>query len=284
MKLRFLIALAGFAAYLSYGQEPTAALSLEFVDPTVTDFPGGLGVPETFEFSAGGRVYGSFRVGGFEIRGEAGQISLEYQITPVDCLGQALVEPLRGRVQRRYPRQEGASLPLIRFEFQVPEFPWPGEAKMRVTVTDKFSTRIARTEIPFYIRNDSGEPPTGFEISDFHFYSSEFNSEFLQEPTFRPGDEVWGRFLLSGYEVTGRNQYEIEYGIMVRNAAGGLVLNVPRAVAESKESFYRKAYVPAFSSVRLERNIKPGVYSFVIAAKDGLGKREIKREFPFRIQ
>jgi len=237
------------------------------------------------QFGTGSMVFLSFRVAGFGQTDETGQVSLQYTIQAVDCNGNSFGPPSEGRYARRISREPGAPLPLIRTRLKVPEFAYPGRASFRITLTDRLSSETVYEEVPFSVQSDYPEPSGPFEILLPIILTSQDGPAAPPNPVFQPGSDVWLRFLLAGFQWhRERSQYDLSYGITVAAANGRIVLQVPSAAAESSFSEYRKAYVPAIASVRLERTIKPGPYHLIVTATDGVARAQVRADVPFRVE
>jgi hypothetical protein len=257
------------------------AEDLAIVKTVVSEFAGGPAVSQDHEFTTGQRVHFSFAVSGFPKKDGTASLLLDYVVEPVDCLGVLFDRPVEGRLILTTRRSESRPIQGL---FVIPLAPRAGEGKFRVTVHDRVSEQVARTEIPFNVASNLPEPGERFEVSGFQYFSSEYSDKPLSSPKFRPGETAWGRFQLSTYQTVENNRYRLSYGVTLRNKAGKVVFQEGQAVAESRESFYPRTHVPGVISVRLESNIQPGDYLLEIAAVDEIANARTSATFPLRVQ
>lgn len=262
----------------------TAALSaqeLAITGAAVSDRAAGTPVPQERTFLAGERVYVSFRIAGFRAAGDSSRIFLEYSIEAMDSLGNAFEQAFEGRMITATRRTE---TPPIRYGFELPRAPWPGEGKFRITVRDRIAETTAREEIGFQIGSDLPDKGGAFAVTALRIFSSEYSDQPVTDTAFRPGDSVWCRFVLSGYRMQVNHLYKVSYGVSLRDRSGRVIFSEPDAVSDTKESFYPRWYLPGLASVRLEPGIRPGVYKLSIAATDQIGNQNAAAETTIRVQ
>jgi hypothetical protein len=260
------------------------AQTLVITDPAVSDFAGGIGVAPEFEFGAGDRVHLLFRASGFKVDEANLSIAGDYTIDAVDCHGQLFVPPFTGKIAQQFRTLRFDWSEPVRFDFEVPSMPWPGEAKFRVTVRDTIGDRTVRTEIPFLIRSELGEPPPTLSIQRLRWFKSQYDAEALPlDAAYHRGDTISVRFLLGGFRTGINNKYDLQYGIALRSPAKRVILSAPEAAAESKEASYPRTHVDALLSFSLERSIKPGKYSLLISVRDKVGNQQTAAEYEFQI-
>jgi len=261
------------------------AQQLAVADLSVSDFQGGLVTPTGFQFRSGQTVYVSAAAAGFEIRGDDNLIHLEYRLEAVDCLGHPFQRPLTGRIYREFPRTENAAPPVFRGRFRIPDFPYPGEGHIRVSITDKFSGQVAHEEASFEVFSEFPDPAGEFEIARLRAVKSEFDATPVPSPVIAAGQAISVKFLLAGFRYrAAENDYDLRYGITILGPGGKQLLSVPAAAAESNAAFYQKPYVEGLASVRMERTVKPGNYTLVVSATDKIADQSVKASMPFRVQ
>ncbi|MDZ4801114.1 MAG: hypothetical protein SGI92_23395 [Bryobacteraceae bacterium] len=264
-------------------QNPPSGLKLELVDITVGEFSTSLRLPDNFGFLSGMPVYLSFRISGYDADPELSLVNLEYSVEFLDAVGNRFDKPITGRYSRRVSTLETAPLPFVRVQSTIPEYVHPGDAKFRVRVTDKRSRQTAEAEGAIPIRSDLPKTSGKFEILDLKLYRSEAQENpVTTDAAFAPGDVIWLRFLLAGFEWK-EHEFNLRYGINLLGKDGRTVLSVPEAAAERNASEYLRAYVPAVASIRLERTARPGPCTLIIHAVDGVAKQESKISLPFQI-
>jgi hypothetical protein len=262
---------------------PAAGQQLAIEEAAVSDFAGGMGLPEGYEFTAGQKAHLVAKVRGFKLD-ERRRISLEFTIDAVDCNGVGLAPPISGTIQRKVSERSQNWAPAIQAPVDIPAVPRAGIHAFHVRVTDKVAGQQASLEVPFAVASSFDEPAGTLTVERFRFYESEYAERPMAgDAGFRRGDSVWGRFLLSGFRMETNNRYDLHYSVSLKNAAGRTVFTETKAAAESKESFYPKTHVEGVISVALERSIRPGKYTLVIAASDDIGKQQATAGFAFRV-
>lgn len=254
---------------------------LQIVEGAVSETIDGGAVPETYEFSPGDIVHLSFQVSGFQ-RSERGEIQLAYVIEAVDCLGYSFELPHGEQVARPMPQSRNVTRP-IRFSMVLPNSPWPGDARFRVSLTDVLAGETVRTEFPFAVAGIPPDLSSGFRVAGFGVFSSEAAQQRLVSPVFRAGDTVWSRFSLAGFSRGERNRFSLGYSITLVNAGGRVVLSVPQAASQNEESYYPRWEVPGLINLHLETSIKSGIYTLIIEAVDEIGKSRARAEVPLRV-
>ena len=262
---------------------PAFGQQLAIEEAAVSDYPGGIGLPEGYEFTGGQKAHLLAKIRGFELD-EQRRMALDFSIEAVDCNGVQLAPPVGGTVQRRLAERDRNWAPVLEWPVDVPPVPRAGMHAFRVQVTDKIAGRRATLEVPFRVASSFDEPADNLAIERFRFYESEYAESPLEgDVAFRRGQSVWGRFLLSGFRMEANNRYDLHYGVSLKNASGRSVFNESKAAAESRESFYPKSHVDGVISVALERSIRTGPYTLVITATDNVGKQQATAEFAFRV-
>lgn len=253
---------------------------LAVIRTAVSEYPGGPAVLAEREFMPGQRVHLRFAVSGFRsVDGKAGL--LDYVVEPVDCLGVLFEKPFEGRQIVTTRRSESRPIDV---QFVIPQAPRAGEGKFRVTVHDRMSEQVARTEVAFNVFSDLPEPDDRFSVSGLQYFSSEYSDKPMKNPIFRPGDTALARFHLSTYRTIENNRYRLSCGVTLRNKSGKVVFQEQQAVSESREAFYPRTHVPGLIRVQLQPSIQPGDYVLEIAAVDEIAKATSLATFPLRIQ
>ena len=275
-------AIAAFGAQL-------LAQQIAVEDTVISDFQGGFGVPATYEFSSGQIVHLAFRVRGFQIATSeqprpTRRVALTYTVEAVDCSGRLLAPPRSGDVDQLLSARDPNWAPLIQHSVELPATPRAGTHSFWIRIQDKNSGATASMEVPFEVQSPFDNPSETLSVERFRFYKSSSAEERIEgAPVFRPGESVWGRFLLSGFRTGEGNRFDLSYAVSVRNSAGRVVLHAANAAAESRESFYPKTHVPGVVGVVLEQSIRRGSYVLVLTAVDAIGKQQVKAEYPFRV-
>lgn len=266
-------------AYLAFACSAWAQY-LDIEEVAVSDYEGGLGLPASFEFTAGQKVYLSFRIAGM---GQAdAKAALRYEVNYVDCEGRQVIPTMAANLRRTMSGRPWN--PVVRGAVEIPSAPRSGTHSFRIAVTDEVTKQTVYTSVPFEVRSDFEDPAETLSIVRFRFFRSDYSDTPLPvRPEFQRGNEIWGRFYLTGFRLNEKNEYNLQYGVSLRDTLGRIIFNEPAAASETKSFFYAKTHVPGVINVSLERSIKPGAYLLVISASDVIGNQKTAAEFPFRV-
>jgi hypothetical protein len=92
---------------------------------------------------------------------------------------------------------------------------------------------------------------------------------------------VWARFDITGFQYGPGNKIDVSYVTSVIAPSGKVLWTQPEPAIEQSESFYPKRYIPADFGIKLQSNIRPGVYTIAVSVKDAIGSQayEAKQEF-----
>ncbi len=261
------------------------ASGLEVVRAALHQYDGGPPLPSSYVFQAGDTIFLTFRIAGFKTSeiDEEDRLHLLYTITAADPGGVPIKEPVEGAVTATLTEQDKKKgwLPLVRYDALLPPTGPPGEYAVRIAVEDKLSGAKAEARVRFTMSGRSVEPSDTLTVRNFAFYRSETSIEPLRRPVYRPGDSVWARFDIVGYQFAGKNRFSIAYGIRVLRANGSLLFEQPVAAAEERESFYPERHIQGGFSLNLTSDLTAGDYSIVVTVTDKTGGQtyEIKQVF-----
>jgi hypothetical protein len=89
-----------------------------------------------------------------------------------------------------------------------------------VRITHEVAKTTASTDVPFEVRGREVAPSDTLAVRDFRFDREEDEREPLEKPAYRPGDSVWARFDLIGYQFGEGNRVDVAYGVAVMDADG----------------------------------------------------------------
>lgn len=283
MPHRFLaVALLGFAA----AYVPAASGSqLEIVNTAVHQYEGGPGVPGGFEFFPGDPVFFSFRIAGFRSVEEDDEerIRLSYGIEVLDPDGVRLAEGVTGKIETELTPEDRKKqwLPVVRHDVAVPPSALSGAYRLAVEVKDELSGATAQHEATFQVRGRYVEPSDTLVVRNFRFLRAETATEALAVAAYHPGDSVWARFDITGYEFGDLNRFSIDYGLTVLRASGKLLYTQEVAAAEERESYYPQRHIPGSLSLNLTPDLDHGAYTILLRVRDRIGDQicEIRQVF-----
>ena len=275
------LALAGVAvAILLRADEVTAPRSLDLAESRISGTVGGIPLPEDYVFTPGSPVTLSFRIIGFAHKSRA--VSLTYSVEAVDCEGIPFEAPTQGRITGKIYRE--FTKPVV-VSTLIPPSPRAGEGRFRVSVQDELANVIYRTEFPFLVESEQPAITEEFAIlSPRLFRSREDTNSAAREVAFGPGSSVWCRFYLSGFQRGQNNQYDLSYGLTLRDSTGRVLLDEKQALADRRESFYPRWMLNGTVSLQLEKTIRPGDYVIELRALDRQGKQDAAANVPLTVR
>jgi len=249
--------------------------NLSLADVTYRQFDGGPGVGADWEFAAGDTVYLSFRIAGFktEKKDEREFLRIGYEIETFDPDGVPVIEPVSDSVEAEMTYQDRRSewMPLVDHQVPLPQAAPSGTYHVRVEIHGEVSGTDAVVEIPFRVRGRDVEPSDELVIRNFRFYRSPTSIASLSVPAYRPGDTVWARFDMTGYEFGESNQFHINYGLKVLRESGDVLFDQEVAADEQQETFYPERHIPGSFGLPLTEDLPEGDYTIVVTVRDLLG-------------
>ena len=251
------------------------AQKLEAIDVTLRQYDGGAGMPADWEFAAGDTVYLSFRIAGFrtEEKDDSEFLRLSYRIQTFDPEGLPVIESAADSIGAEMTSQDRGNgwLPVVLLEAPLPQAAPSGGYRFRVELRDEVGDATTTEELPFRVRGRDVEPSDELVIRNFRFYRSQTSLASLSVPAYRPGDTVWARFDMTGYEFADNNRFHINYGLSVLRANGEVLFDQEVAADEQRESFYPERHIPGSFGLPLTNDLSEGDYTIVVTVRDLLG-------------
>jgi hypothetical protein len=240
-----------------------------------------------FQFLQGEMVFVRMRFAGFtkaKDDEDRERIHLSWKVEAIDPQGVPLVEPKTGDIAAQLTQQDKDWMPKARHDFLLPPLLDPGNYKVIISGTDVIGKTSARQELVFRVRGRIVEPSDTLIVRNFRFLRSEEDAVGLSTPAYRAGDPVWARFDITGYRFGERNRYEVGYGLEVFDASGKSIYAQPEAAQESRESFYRRRYMPGMLSLNPSKDIAKGEYTIVLRLRDVTGGQQQESRHAFTIE
>ena len=251
-------------------------------------YEGGPGVPGSFEFLPGDTVFLSFRIAGCHIveKDDEEKIRLTYRIDALDPDGVRLKEEAKGEIEAELTPQDRKKkwTPIVRYEVLVPPSAPSGVYRLVVQAKDELSGATARQEVTFKVRGRPVEPSETLVVRNFRFLRSETAMEPLEVAAYRPGDSVWARFDITGYEFADSNRFSIDYGLSVFRASGKLLYSQEVAAEEQRESYYPQRHIPGSLSLNLTPDLPKGAYTIVLEVRDKIGEQVCETRQVFQVE
>jgi len=262
-----------------------AGAPLSVSRPIISDRDSGAALPADYVHQPGETMFFSFQVDGFTPT-SAQRVHLSYKIDAFDPKGIRIMEPIATEIEETLAPEDKNWKPVVRQEIVVPPLAGSGIYKISVALTDVVAKATASKDIPFVVRGHDVEPSDSLVIRNLHFYRSEDDRQPMLTAAYRPGETVWARFDIIGYKYGEGNAIDVSFDVAVLAPGGKTVYTQPASDADSDRSqaFYPKRYVPAVFSLSTKPATKPGEYSIVLTAHDGVGKQTFEAKQDFSIQ
>jgi hypothetical protein len=240
------------------------------VRPAVSDRDGGAAMPGSFVHDPGETMFFSFQVEGYAAS-SGDRVHLSYKLDAFDPHGVRIMEPVAAEIEETLAPEDKNWRPTVRQEIAIPPLADSGTYKIAISVTDLVGKATATNEVPFQVRGRRVDPSETLVIRNIRFYRGEDDREALTKAAYRPGDAVWARFDIIGYKYGEGNAIDVNYEVAVLAPSGKVIYTQPQPASDRSQSFYPKRYVPAVFSLATKRDTRPGEYTIVVTAHDGVG-------------
>src|SRR5580693_2465620 len=261
----------------------TAEKKLAIVKLAFAQSEDGPGLTSTYEFLAGESVFFSCLVDGYT-KSDKDEISLTHQIQSKDARGVLLQAPTSGKVEATLAPEDKDWRPKLRDTIVIPPLADSGEYHVLVKVRDERDQRTAEANATFHVRGRDVAPSDTLLVRDFRFLRGEDDTKPLQVAAYRPGDSLWARFIMTGYKMGEKNQFDIEYGLTVLRADGTVAYSEPHAAAQKDQPFYPQRYQPGVLNLNFPKDQVLGEYTIVLAVKDNLGGQSFEMRQKFSVE
>ena len=259
------------------------ARQLAIAGPALHQFEDGPLLPAAYTFLAGDTVFLDFQISGYQVSDKE-RILLSYQIEARDPQGLLLAPPVSRKLDAELAEEDKNWKPKVRYDVLAPPLADSGSYRILVRLKDELSGAETSKELGFAVRGRAVEPSQTLVVRNFRFLRGEEDEKPLPEAAYRPGDAVWARFEVTGYQLAGKNQLHVEYGVSVLRPSGEVLYSEPNAASEKDESFYPKRYVLGILSLKLDPDIALGEYTIVVAARDQIGGQRYETRQTFRVE
>jgi hypothetical protein len=261
----------------------SAAPALEIIRPTVTQMDGGAPDPPGFEHAAGETIWIACRVSGYG-KTEKQEVHVKYSVQAFDPKGVALDEVFENELKAEVSPQDKEWLPRISTSIPIPPLAGPGTYKILVKIEDTVAKANAELSIPFKVRAHEVEPSDTLIVRNFRFFRDEDGTQAAANGIFKPGDGVFARFDVIGYQYGPKNKIDVSYVTTVIAPGGKVLWTQPEPAVDKSDAFYPQRYVPASMGINLQKNIRPGEYAIGVQVKDAVGGQSYEGKFTFTIE
>ena len=236
------------------------------------------------DFLPGDTAYFSFRLSGYEVQEMVDlreKVHLGYHVEIRDPSGVLVEAPIAGEIATNVSPEDKGWMPKIRFKLAVPAYAISGTYHVSIQAQDDVDKSKATSEIPFAVHGGPAENSAKLEIRDFQFLRAPDDRKPLQIAAYRPGDTVWVRFDIAGYQLGGQNRLDVDYGVTVLRPNGEVMYSKSPAATEKTQSFYPQRWVPGILSLTLDKDLAPANYTLIVSAHDAVGNQtcELRKTF-----
>lgn len=270
------------AVLLAFASSLLAA-PLQIVRPILSDSEGGAALPSGFEYRPGETLFFSCRIANYQKTSDE-KVHLAYSVEAFDPKGIPLVELFKNNITAEVAPQDKEWMPRIATEIAIPPQIAPGTYTVVVTAEDLVAKTNAELSVPFQVRGRRVGPSENLTVENFQFFRGEDDAQPAEEAVYRPGDTVWTRFDITGFRYGPGNQIDVGYVVSVLDGAGKVLWTQPEPTTERGGSFYPKLWVSASMSITVQKNTRPGTYSFSVQVKDGVSDQTIETKANFSVQ
>ncbi|MGP8245726.1 MAG: hypothetical protein ACLQVN_14555 [Bryobacteraceae bacterium] len=275
--MRFLVA-AVFAAGWVF-----AAAPLAIVQPAISIMEGGIPDAPGADHVPGETVYFSCRVVNYT-KGPDDKVRLAYTVQAFDPAGVPLTEASHDNFQAEVAMQDKDWRPRIETEIVIPPLLPSGVYRITVKVDDLVAKTSAQLDVPLRVRGHPIQPGDALSVQNIRLFRAENDTTPVAKPAYRPGDVVWARFDIAGFQYGPGNKVDVSYLTALVAASGTVLWKQTEPAVERSESFYPKRYIPADFGLNLDKNIRPGEYTITITVKDGVGNQTCEARQVFTVE
>ena len=275
--MRSLLVLA-LSAAAAFGAAPLAV-----VRASISEFDGGAPDPPGFEYPPGQTLFVTCRIANFT-KSQDEKFHVAYSVQAFDPKGVPLDQIYKNEVIDEAGPQDRDWMPKVETEVVIPPLVATGIYKIVVKVDDLLAKTSAETELPFHVKGHALEAADKVVVQNFRFFHGENDSQPMERAVYKPGDGVWTKFDITGFQYGSNNKIDVSYVASVIAPSGKVLWTQPEPATEQTESFYPRRYIPADFGITLQPDIRPGVYTIAVAVKDAVGNQTCESRQEFTIE
>ena len=270
-----------FLWFLPSGAHCRAAdQSLAVINAGVSSAEDSPFVSNTYQFLPGDYVYVNFEIAGFSIhssnRGETKTISLSFEVTPQDNAGKALASPDAGEIKTELAPEDKNWVPKRRVSFLLPSFLAAGSFRIHIAVKDLAAQIEASRDVPFLIGGTQLQPAGSITVENFHFLRASDDTDPLEVAAYAPGDTVYARFDMAGYQNGAENRHRLSYSVRVLAPNGKPYINDPEAANLDATGFYPAQFVPGDIALKTGKDSLHGSYVLILTVHDLISNQPVR--------
>jgi hypothetical protein len=243
-----------------------------------------------YKFNPGDFVYVVFEIAGYktaaptEYNGPR-HMSLKYTVEPLDEKGASLAAIQKAEIEQDIGPEDKNWLPKRRASFLLPPYVAAGTYHVKLRVEDSVAKSNQEKDLSFTIGGVNVTPGPDLQVQVFRFQRSDQDGPALDPASYRAGDTVWARFVMTGFKLGPENAVDLSYGVTVRRPNGKSLFDQESAAEQRiRGEFYPPQFVPGSLSVTTTKDLAPGEYKLTVHVRDLIGKQSIDFEQSFRVE
>lgn len=211
-------------------------------------------------------------------------VALQYQIEVRDKRG-ALLKPLKqDKVETTVTQEDKNWKPKLRETIVIPPLADTGEYVVLVKLTDELAKTAQERRTVFHIQGRAVAPSDTLIVRNFRFLRNEDEDRALLVAAYRPGDAVWAKFEMTGYQLGEKNQVDIDYGLTVLREDGSVAYTQPDAANQKIQTYYPQRYQPGELNLNLAKDQMLGKYTIVLTVHDNIGHQMYETRETFSVE
>ncbi|MDX2179368.1 MAG: hypothetical protein SFV18_07240 [Bryobacteraceae bacterium] len=267
----------------SSGAQTGAKLAIDAF--SFRQYEGGPEVAAGFRAQPGSLLHVEFRVSGFgKSDDDDPKVRLDYSVLVTDSAGLLLADPKAGKVEVELADEDREWRPKIAASFALPLYLRPGEYRVTVGLRDRIANSEARGAFPFSVSGEEVPSSNTLTAYKFEWFRSELEADPLRVAAYRPGEPVWGRFLMTGFKVNEDRRVNIEYGLTLSGESGKILFQQELCAREDKKFPYPPAYLPGVVNLQPDSKVAPGTYTITLILRDLIAGTTSESRHSFRIE
>lgn len=274
------------AVFTAHPQAADAPRKFAITEVALHQSDGGPTLPASHLFLPGESVFVTFRVAGYQKAGEERErIHITWQLEAFDPEGVPIVESKKDKIDVELAAEDKNWVPKARHNFELPPIADSGTYRITLAAKDELSGAASKIDIPFRLRGPAVEPSATLTYRNFRWLRSEDDTTPLKTSSYRPGDQVWARFAITGYKFAAANRFEISYGLEVfRDAEGKSMYKEDTAATITDQSFYPKRHMGGVLNLNLQPDIAKGSYTILLRLRDHVAAQTHESRHTFVIE
>ncbi len=254
---------------------------LELVNLDILDSRDGFAILPDSPFLPGERVHVYFQIKGYRV-GPEDRVLLRYELSALDPVGRRFYAPHSGTIDEELAPQDENWMPVVRYSPRIPDHAGGGTFAIHVTVHDDLAGTSVEADVPVNVQAETVDRADELLVREFRFSRAE-GGDPLAEAEFRPGEEIWAAFYITGYESRANNTFDVESDAWVVDSDGERLYAFDSR-SEQGRPYYPRLWLPARLRLDLDDTISPGRYTVVLRLRDRVGGSESTQRYQFRIR